>query len=117
MKNRKFLLFAIAVCVVFAIAVFLFHALFGEKEKPEYPVKPPVSKEKTREEIIDSLTVPVSGGEKTAPVSEGVINSITAPVNTNNNTATDSEINKTVLTAPISVPKDVLDSLTAPVIN
>ncbi|MDP3057557.1 MAG: hypothetical protein Q8N37_03495 [bacterium] len=117
-KNKKFLISAAAISVILIAAVFLIFAFFGNKEKSSIPVVPAASavpKEKTAEEIINSLTAPVSG-EKSAPVSKEILDSLTPPAQINKEPTVDPKTGKAIEIAPTPTPvsKEIIDSLTAP---
>jgi len=101
----KFALLVILI-VVFILALSLIIFKYANKYNPKKNYEAVQQRPKTEQEIIDSLTAPVSG-EKQPPVSAEVLNSLTAPAKTNNNS--------TPVPAPVS--KEIIDSLTAPAVK
>lgn len=98
-KQKPIVKLALLVILIFVSILALFLAVFyAGKNNPEQNSggarQSPSSK--TMEEIINSLTAPVSGDKNSVAVSKDVIDSLTAPADSN------------------SVSEDVINSLTAP---
>ncbi|MBU3965332.1 hypothetical protein KKA96_03035 [Patescibacteria group bacterium] len=109
----KFAIAAILILVfIFALslAIYKYADKYNPAENPDVAPQPP----KTMEEIIDSLTAPVSGEEQPPPVSTDVLDSLTAPVKTEGDSTIDSKTSKAAEPAPPPVSKEIIDSLTAP---
>ncbi|MBU4368309.1 hypothetical protein KJ575_01145 [Patescibacteria group bacterium] len=102
----KFVLLIILI-IVFILALSLIIFEYANKYNPKKNYEAVQQRPKTEQEIIDSLTAPVSGEKQPSPVSAEVLDSLTAPVKTNNNS--------TPVPAPVS--KEIIDSLTAPAVK
>lgn len=80
-----------------SLAIFKYTNIYNPEKNSGAAPQPP----KTMQEIIESLTAPVSDKEQ-PPVSKEVLDSLTAPVKTNN------------ASTPTPISKEIIDSLTAP---
>lgn len=116
-KSKKFIVkFALSIILILVFIFVLSLAIYKSADKYKPAENPDVAPQppKTMEEIIDSLTAPVSGEKQNPPVSAEVLDSLTAPAKTKNDSTTDSKKNKAAEPTPDLVSKEIIDSLTAP---
>ena len=109
----KFALLVILI-VVFILVLSLIIFEYANKYNPKKNSGAVQQRPKTTQEIIDSLTAPVSGEKQPSQVSAEVLNSLTAPAKTDSNSTVGSKNNKAAQPTPTPVSKEIIDSLTAP---